>query len=158
MDDAGTLRRMGFHLLKLFRGEASGLAQDLIIDRDLPKVVHRRGFDQVPAEIPVQFTGPVPVHFVDQDLDALAGAPDMPAGGVVPAFNHGGHTEDQLVVHFHDVRGLFLNQGIQIGDLIPVRRIIGNNQFIALPAPAAVEPVDRDLVGSLPGFIEMPVV
>ena len=107
---------VGLHDLKLLVREASGLAQYGIVYRDLSEIMHRRGFDKITAEL-LRKSEIIAAFYdlIDQYADNIAGASDMPAGGVVTAFYHCRHARYEPVVHLGKVRGLHFDLLLEIG-------------------------------------------
>ena len=84
----------------------------------------------------------------------------MTASGVVTAFNHGRHAEDETLMHPDDVLGLFRNL---IGKtLIIVREelnvlsrigVVCNEELVAPSVLAVVQITDRDKIDLIAGLI-----
>ena len=63
-----------------------------------------RSLDDISAEFIRQLKRPGFADLADQDPHAFAGSADMTSRGIIPALNHGRHTEDQIVMHRNDPR------------------------------------------------------
>ena len=154
VDDACTFGGVHFHFFKFFGSEAAGLAEHRVINGDLPEVVHGRCFDDIRAEFvgEVQSAAGVVFDFSDQDTDAFTRTADVSAGGVVPAFNHGRHTEDQVVVHINQVLRLLLHFLLQLGivvieqgDVLLALGVVGDVELVPFLFILVVEVLDVDL-------------
>ena len=151
---------MSLHLLEFLVRKASGLAQDSVINRDLSEVMHRRGFDDIAAELLRKSEFVLLHHLVNKDLHNIAGSSDMTAGGIVTAFYHSRHTEDKLVVHLHYMLGFLLYLFTEIGvirvdkgDVLLILGIIGDKELISAPSLPVVKEVDIYAVYLLPALV-----
>ena len=166
--DPRALGGVGLHLVELLRGEAAGLAQYGVVHGDLAQVVHGRGLDEVPAEVVRERGRAALADGFGQQAHALAGAPDVAAGGVVAALNHGGHAQYQPVVHRHDVGGLVGHLALQLGvvvaqqgDVMLILGVVGQEELIAPLVPVVEQVGDLDevavvvllVVGGVAGFV-----
>ena len=162
--DPGTFRSMRLHLLEFFRSKTSRLPEYGVVNGNLSQIVHRRGFDYVCAERRRKNRVFFFQHLFNQNTHALTGPLDVTACGVVAAFNHGGHADDQSVMHLDQVRGLFLHFAFQFGrefiqeiDILDIQRIVGNEELISATASAVIKEVHIDLIdifASLASIVE----
>ena len=118
IDDACTFCCMHLHLCIFLISKLAGLSQDGIIDCDLAQVVHRRSLDNIFAELlsktvfseehehGLLIAVRIVLYLIYKDPDDVTGTSDVTSRGVVTAFYHGRHAEDQPVMHLNDVLSL----------------------------------------------------